>query len=299
MNSVSTTGVVVGVDGSDDSLRAVQWAATDAARRQAPLHVLHACGGPQVCYPPPGLALPVASNAEPGAHAERLVADAVVQARDVTADLTVTTELVDGRPVPALLAASQHAVAVVVGGRGRGGFTGLLVGSVGGQLADHAACPVVVVRPRTGPAGPNSGRVVVGVNGSPSAQRAVRFAFEQAALRRCELTAVHAYHLPVALEPGGIMPDRYEQAGVRDAERRLLSEALAGTGERYPHVEIHCDVVAGGAARVLVEAGAGADLLVVGARGHGGFAGLLLGSASRAVLHHAPCPVAVVRAQPE
>ncbi|MFC5002576.1 universal stress protein [Dactylosporangium cerinum] len=294
----TATGVVVGVDGSDDSHHAVQWAAADAARRRVPLQILHACGGPQLRYPPPGLALPVAAGTGAGVHAERLLADAAVRALDVSAELTVTTELVAGRPVPALLTASQDAAAVVVGGRGRGGFTGLLVGSTGAQLADHAACPVVVVRPRTGPAGPNESRVVVGVDGSPSAQRALGFAVEQATLRRCGLTAVHAYQVPVPLEADGIAPDRYERDNLRDAARRQLAEAIAGMGDPSPHVEIRRDVVEGGTARVLTRAGAGAELLVVGARGRGGFAGLRLGSVSRAVLHHAPCPVAVVRAHP-
>lgn len=295
MNTPVTAGLVVGVDGSPDSLRAVQWAAADAGRRHVPLHLLHACGGPELRHPPAGLALPVSSWAEPGEHSARLLADAVVAARDVAVELDVTCETVDGRAVPALLAASRHAAAVVVGSRGHGGFAGLLAGSTAVQVAAHAACPAVVVRPRTGATGPNGGRVVVGVDGSPSAQYAVRFAFEQAAFRGQGLTAVHAYQLPVALEADGILPDRYEQEAVRDAERRVLSEALSGMSERYPDVEARRDLVVGRAAGAVVAACAGAELLVVGARGHGGFPELRLGSVSRAALHHAPCPVAVVR----
>lgn len=295
MNAARTGGLVVGVDGSPDSFRAVQWAAADAGRRRVPLHLLHACGGPELSYPQAGFALPVSSWAEPGAHAARLLAEAVVTARDVAVDLTITSETAEGRPAPALLAASQHAAIVVVGSRGHGGFAGLLAGSTADQLAGHAECTAVVVRPRTGPAGPNTGRVLLGVDGSPSAEAAVRFAFEQASFRGAGLTAVHAYQMPVALEAGGILPDRYGQEAVRDAEQRVLSEALSGTSERYPDVETCRDLVVGRAAGALVASCAGAELLVVGARGHGGFPGLRMGSVSRAVLHHAPCPVAIVR----
>ncbi|MGI5240131.1 universal stress protein [Dactylosporangium sp. CA-139066] len=293
--SMPAAAVVVGVDGSHDGVHALQWAAADAARRHHPLHLVHACESLQHLYPPVGLALPVAYQEDARQIAERTVALAVVHARDVAADLRITTEIVVDRPVPALLNASRHASLVVVGNRGFGGFAALLVGSTGVQLAAHAECPVVIVRRHGRAAGPEAGRVVVGVDGSHDAEHALQFAFEQAAFRGAGLTAVHGYWLPAAAEAGGITAVVYDGDEVREEQRRVASESLAGWREKYPEVDVRLNIVHGSAAGVLTDAAAGAELLVVGARGHGGFPGLHLGSVSQAVLHHASCPVAVVR----
>jgi nucleotide-binding universal stress UspA family protein len=293
--SLAATSVVVGVDGSLDSIRAVQWAAADAARRHRPLHLVHAFNWPKLAYPPPGLALPVAYDAETREAAAQMLADAAVQARDIAPDLHITTETALQTSVPALLGASQHAAEVVVGCRGLGGFAALVVGSTGVQLAAHATCPVVIVRHHDAPNGPDAGRVVVGVDGSRNADDALGFAFEQAAFRNTGLTAVHAYRWPATGDPGDLLPLIYDQDDLREGEGRLLAESLAGWREKYPDIDVRLNTVAGRAGAVLTEASAGAQLLVVGARGHGGFTGLLLGSVSQAVIHHAACPVAVVR----
>ncbi|WP_432989329.1 universal stress protein [Dactylosporangium sp. CA-233914] len=293
--SMPAASVVVGVDGSRDGVYALQWAAADAARRHRPLHLVYAGESPQHLHPPVGLALPVSYQEDARQATERIVAGAVVHARDVAVDLRITTEIVADRPVPALLNASRHASLVVVGNRGFGGFAALLVGSTGVQLAAHAECPVVIVRRRGRADGPEAGRVVVGVDGSHDAEHALQFAFEQAAFRDAGLTAVHAYWLPAPVEAGGITAVVYDQDEVRDEERRMLSESLAGWREKYPDVDIRPNVVPGTAGGALTDASTGAELLVVGARGHGGFPGLHLGSVSQAVIHHASCPVAVVR----
>ncbi|MER7273785.1 universal stress protein [Dactylosporangium sp. NPDC000244] len=293
--SMPAAAVVVGVDGSHDGARAVRWAAADAARRHRPLHLVHACGAPPDLNPPVGPAVPVACQEEARQIAERTVAGASVQARDVAADLRITTEIVADRPVPALLNAARNASVLVVGNRGLGGFAALLVGSTGVQLAAHAECPVVIVRRPDRPDGPEAGRVVVGVDGSHDAEHALRFAFEQAAFRDTGLTAVHGYWLPVRVEAGGITAVAYDEDEVREERRRVVSESLAGWRENYPDVDVRLNVVPRLAGGALSDAAAGAELLVVGARGHGGFPGLHLGSVSQAMLHHAPCPVAVVR----
>jgi nucleotide-binding universal stress UspA family protein len=292
---IPATSVVAGVDGSPDSIRAVHWAAADAARRHRPLHLVHAYNWPKLAYPPVGLALPVAYDAETRQAAAQMLADAAIQARDVAPDLRITTATVLDTSVPALLDASRHATEVVVGSRGLGGFTALLVGSTGVQLAAHATCPVVIVRHDGRPDGSNTGRVVVGIDGSHNADDALGFAFEQAAFRNTGLTAVHAYRWPPAGDPGDLLPLLYDQDDLRDDERRVLAESLAGWREKYPDVDVRLDIVVGRAGAVLAKASAGAQLLVVGARGHGGFTGLLLGSVSQAAIHHAGCPVAVVR----
>ncbi|MGI5175820.1 universal stress protein [Dactylosporangium sp. CA-152071] len=294
-SSVPAAAVVAGVDGSAGSMRAVWWAAADAARRHRPLHLLHAHDWPDLVYPPVGFALPVAYETDVRATAARVLADAVVVARDVGADLRITTEFTTRLCVPAMLAASRLASLVVVGSRGLGGFAALLVGSTGVELAGHAACPVVIVREVDLADGPHAGRVVVGVDGSHGADLALGLAFEQAAFRRAGLTVVTAVQWHVAGQRDGVAPPVHgEQAELLSA-RRVLAEAIAGWQEKYPQVDVQLEAVAGRAGGVLVDASAAAELLVVGARGHGGFTGLLLGSAGQAAVHHAHCPVVVVR----
>ena len=190
---------------------------------------------------------------------------------------------------------------LVVGSRGLGGFTGLLLGSTGIQLATHSVCPVVVVRPPddAATAGAEAGRVVVGVDGSPASEAAVAFAFEQAAWRGVGLTAVMAWDMAYLDVPGrvGSIPEGVLTAG-QEAAQASLGESLAGWREPYPDIDVRARTDMGNAARVLLDASPGACLLVMGSRGRGGFGSLLLGSVSHAVLHHAHCPVAVVRPSP-
>jgi nucleotide-binding universal stress UspA family protein len=227
--------------------------------------------------------------------AQHILAEATGRAYALDPDLDVSTELSEDTAAAALVAASDEAAAVVVGSRGLGGFHGLLVGSVSAQVATHARSPVVVVRsPAT-----TTDRIVVGVDGSPHSVAALGYAFEQADWRSSALVAVHAWSRPVSSEPGDILPLVYDATEVQAEESRVLAEAVAGWSERYPDVPVEQRVVRGHAASVLSDESREAQLLVVGSRGHGGFTGLLLGSVSHRVLHHARCPVAVVRTRPE
>ncbi|WP_432843972.1 universal stress protein [Dactylosporangium sp. CA-092794] len=295
MIAMSTaTAVVVGVDGSPDSLNAVEWAAADARRRRRPLRIVHAYLWPMV-YAPMAVPLPVDYGQTMREAAEEVVNEAVAKARAVAPDVDISTDMPVQQAAAALVDASRDADVTVVGHRGLGGFTGLLVGSVGIELAAHAASPVVVVRHADRPAGPEAGRIVVGVDGSHDADRALRFAFEQASFCGVGLTAVHAYLYPEQTEPGELLPLVYDQDDLRDEERRALAESITGWAGKYPDVDVRRAVVRGRSAAVLNDLSAGAELLVVGSRGRGGFTGLLLGSVSQAVIHHAACPVAVVR----
>jgi nucleotide-binding universal stress UspA family protein len=232
--------------------------------------------------------------AGPGLHeaAEDLMANAIALARSVAPDADIAGEVRDGASAPVLLEESRRAWLLVLGDRGLGGFASMLVGSVSAQLAAHAECPVLMVRATEHPTGP----VLVGVDGSGNSDLAVGFAFEEAAFRKVPVRAVHAWRHPIAAEPGDMLPLVYDVDEVEGEETRVLAEALSGWRDRYPEVAVEQLVVRGGAARTLVDESARAQLLVVGARGHGGFVGLLLGSVSRAALLHAACPVAVVRA---
>ncbi|GAB3829148.1 universal stress protein [Dactylosporangium cerinum] len=286
----SDPAIVVGVDGSPASLEAVAWAAGDAVAHRCRLDIVHA-------FVWPAMYGPVPSPFDEGVReaAAQTLTVAADHARAVAPGLEVRTHLQLHEPAEALIAASRHAATVVVGHRGHGGFTSLLLGSVGAALAAHAACPVVIVRREDRPAGAEEGRVVVGVDGSHDAEAALQFAFEQATYRGAGLTAAHVYQWPVSTGPGDMLPLVYDLDDLREDEQRALSESMAGWAGKYPDVDMRHTLIRGRPAAVLTEVSAGAELLVVGSRGRGGFAGLLLGSVSQAAIRHSACPVAVVR----
>lgn len=282
--------VVVGVDGSPSALDAVRVAAREAAARHRPLRVVHA-----FIWPLYGVPLGPVPAAPPDAglrhEAEKLVAEAVDEAGKVSAELTVTGAVVDGPATPVLLRESRDAALLVLGHRGLGGFAELLVGSSAVQVTARADCPVLVIRDEPRADGP----VVVGVDGSPLSTEAIGFAFAEAAQRGTSLVAVHAWLYPAPVGPGDIVPLAYEPEALAAEEGRVLAESLAGWSEQYPQVPVRQRLVAGAPARVLVEESTDAQLTVVGAHGRGAFRGLLLGSVSHAVLHHARSPLAIVR----
>ncbi|MEU2749812.1 universal stress protein [Streptomyces collinus] len=285
--------VVVGVDGSASSLTAVEAAAREARLREAALRVVHACMWPAMHVP---LGPPAFGPPEGGIRnmVDRLMAEALERARVTAPDVDVSHVVVNGEPLTALEAQSRGAELVVVGSRGMGGFVGLLVGSTAVHLAAHGRCPVLVVREHPLDAGP----VVLGVDGSPAGDRAVDFAFAEAALRKAPLLALHAWttwNAPLPAPQDASEPYAHPPGALAEEETRLLAEALSGRQERYPDVVVEHRVVHGGTREALIEASRSAQLMVVGARGRGGFTGLLLGSVSQALLHHAHCPVAVVR----
>lgn len=282
--------VVVGVDGSQSSIVAVEAAAREASLRGVRLRVLHAYTPVAVLQP--AVAVPLE---ELRAAAEQIAADAAACARVVEPELDVTVEAQPGEPLAVLEEESRRTDLVVVGNRGRNAFTGLLLGSTSVQLAAHAHCPVMVTRDRWEPAGP----VVLGVDGSTAGGPAVDFAFAEAALRRVPLLAVHAW-TPWNTEapPPDDPADAYaaKPGALAAQEERLLAETLAGRCEAYPDVKVEHRPVRDDTREALIEASQGAQLVVVGSRGRGGFTGLLLGSVSQAVLHHAHCSVVVVPA---
>jgi len=282
--------VVVGVDGSPSALDAVRVAAREAAGRHRPLRVVNAFLWPLLGTPlgPIAVTLP---DSELRQGAEKLVAEAVDEARKIDSELQVTGEVVDGGPVAVLMRESEDAALLVIGHRGLGGFKELLVGSAAVQLSARADCPVLVVRGEPRADGP----VVVGVDGSPISDEAIGFAFAEAAQRGADLVAVHAWLYPSPVGPGDIVPLVYDPEKLRAEEERVLAEAVAGWAERYPEVRVRRKLVEATAARALVEESAEAQLTVVGAHGRGTLGGMLLGSVSHAVLHHSRSPLAIVR----
>jgi nucleotide-binding universal stress UspA family protein len=286
--------VVVGIDVDDESIHAgdqsralLGWAAAEAVLRKAPLLVCHLWEWSDGTHPPALLTDGVAT--EPTAAAQRLW-EAVSMVRSWHPDLAVWAALGQGRPAPALLRLSEKAQMLVVGARGSGGFAGLRVGSVSGHLAAHAHCPVAVVRP---PSTVGAVDVVAGVDGWPDSDRTVRLAAEQARRLGGKLILLHSYRLPPPAEYG-------PNAGIDEPHRRAAAEdvvdrAAEALGAAGADLDIEPRVVHGGTVPALLDAAADAATLVVGARGIGGFAGLLLGSVSQQVLRHAPCTVVVAR----
>ncbi len=207
--------------------------------------------------------------------------------------MPLTRTVLTGYPTTVLVAESATAPLVVVGDRGLGGFEGLLVGSVAPALAAHAHCPVVVVRGLgAGTPAPEGGPVVVGVDGSPTSESALGFAVEEALALGASLVAVHAWQDVAVGDARGRL---LHTDSVADEARAGLDEGLAPWRAKHPELVIEPVVVRDRPARALVRHSAGAQLVVVGSRGRGPLAGLLLGSVSQAVLHHAAGPVAVVR----
>lgn len=253
------------MDGSAESLAAAEWGAAEAGVRHAG----------------PALFVVVAGS--------RLAED---EARDTVGPLAerlgATAEVARGDPAEVLVRLSQDAELVAIGSRGRGQLAATLLGSVSAEVARHARCPVVVVRTHR-----SSGPVVVGLDGSPHSRGALRFAFDAAARYGCELVAEQVWQDP---EPTPVVPPlEHELAAWQDEARRSLSEQLAGWGESYPQVPVRQIAQRGRPVTELAVASEEARLLVVGHRGHGAVAGLVLGSVAMGVLHRASCPVAVVR----
>jgi nucleotide-binding universal stress UspA family protein len=281
--------VVVGIDGSEEGAAALRWAADEAQRRRRSLRVVHIADSGQSTVA--GELIPELAAA--ARHAEQEMLDtAVTQARASAIDVDAVLE--DGRVSEALLRQTSHAELLVLGARGRGGFTGMLLGSTSLQVAMHARCPVVVLRSglEAGHTTRRTGRVVVGVDGSRHSEAAVALAFQEAALRGAGVTAVRTWLGP-EIDVDALPSHEWEQA--EKDEQARLAEDLQAWRSRFPDVDLIEKTVRGAPAATLIAESAGAKLLSVGSHGRGGFGGLVLGSVSHAVLHHAHCPVAVVR----
>jgi nucleotide-binding universal stress UspA family protein len=289
----ATRPILVGVDGSRSAMDAVRWAAAEARRRGTGLRLVEAFGWMPVDDADDTFrGGPSYREVLVRAARERLDAAAAVVAREAP-EVEVTTDVLTDYPIPRLVAESRAAQLVVVGDRGLAGIIGLRIGSVAAGLAAHATCPTVVVR-GVEPGGPipTEGPVVVGIDGSPVSEAALAFGFDAASVRRVPLVAVHTWR--DTMVDASVAP-LIDWDAVETEEQVLLAERLAGWAAKYPDVAVERVVARDRPAHALRERSVGAQLLVVGSRGRGGMAGTLLGSVSQTLLHHAACPVAVVR----
>jgi len=298
--------VLVGVDGSPASLEAADWAAAYAHAHGRALHLVCAYSVPSFT----AAALDggyAALDDTAIAEGARAVLDEAV-ARVSATGVRTTSAVAIGDAAAVLVELSRGASTVVVGTRGRGGFAERLLGTVSSALPAHAHCPTVVVpyrRRRGGGSEPEDttqdaahrtrvGRIVVGVDGSPAAEVALEHAIQEAEAWGAELTAVagvpistgtsYLAWLPAPVDHETVLHDVAEGLDV------VVDRALTG----HPDLQVRRHVLDGTGAQLLTEFSGAVDLMVVGSRGRGGFAGLLLGSTSQAVLHHSTCPVMVV-----
>ncbi len=281
--------VVVGYDGSPPSTVAVTWAAAEAELRGRGLTIVHALlptvtAGSLGAGLAPGPEMSDALESQARQQIDELAAS--LRPLDVLAVISV------GGPSGILLEASETASLVVVGSRGRGGFTRLILGSVAAQVAAHSACPVVTIRRA---AAPDARDLVVGIDATPGSKAALAFAFDEASRHGWTLIAVHSWDVPaydLLIVPDEPVP--VPLADVADDEIRLSAEVLAGFRDDYPDVDVQEHLVRGPAVPSLLAASPNAAMIVVGTRGHGPAIGALIGSVSNGVLHKATAPVAVV-----
>ncbi|MFF9809796.1 universal stress protein [Streptomyces coeruleorubidus] len=282
--------VLAGVDGSERSSAAADWAAREAALRGVPLRLCHA------------------SSPLPGTAGDRLrhvgaqmLQRVVAELGDRYPDLEVRGEQADDAPDAALLAAARDAGLLVIGTRGTGGFEGLVVGSVALRMAAAAPCPVVMVPQLSGTFGEGThlargtSQVVAGFDAHHPVSEVADFAFSAAEAQTARLRVVQAWAFPAeSVSLRTLVVTEEDRATWEDQEVLQLSDALRAWQEKYPRVTVHTDVVLLHPAEALLNASRSADLLVVGRRADLSAAEGRLGPVTHAVLHHARCPVAVV-----
>jgi nucleotide-binding universal stress UspA family protein len=288
-------GIVVGIDDSFGARVAVQWAARDAELRNIPLTLVHAVS-PEVSTwlktPLPAGVLRWQHD-----HGRRLVDEALklVEAGSQRGGPAgVHTEILASEAVPTLIDLSKDAEMVVAGSQGSGRWPGRRLGSVSSRLLSHAHCPVAIIPDEyTSTTGPAQAPVLVGIDGSPASEQATAIAFDEASRRQIGLLALHAWSdLDVSEWPGMDWPATQSMA------EEVLAERLAGWQEQYPDVQVSRAVVQAQPARQLVQRSEEVQLVVVGSRGRGGFAGMLVGSVGETVAQMARVPVIVAREAP-
>lgn len=282
--------IVAAVDGSASAQQAAAWAAKEAVLHDCTLHLLTSVAvstGYSTGRTLPGVELEWLRS-----EGERIVAavrDAVRE--QVSAELTVTTEVTFEFVIPALLERSERVRMVVVGSRGLGALQRGLLGSVSTSVTRHAHCPVAVIHETAALDEQSAGKpVLVGVDGTDNSVPAVDYAFEEASRRGVGVVALHSWTDATGLEIAVAEWDT-----IATDEESLLAERLAGYAERYPDVPVRRIVVADQPVRALLSESEDAQLVVVGSHGRGGFTGMLLGSTSNALIHTVECPIVVIR----
>ncbi|MCU7731132.1 universal stress protein [Actinoplanes sp. KI2] len=280
--------ILVGTDGTDCSLAAVEWAAIEAQRRNTPLRIVHAFDWD---WHESRFAIGTEYIDVGRRLAEALLVEAADRARECAPAIDIATYAIAGHAAPSLLGEAHGMELLVVGSRGRGGFAGLLLGSVSQRVATHAPCPVAVIRGHDVPGGP----IVAGIDDSAAAEQVLAAAFDEAAVQGCGLIVLRS--LAPAFPPWLADVRRADllSPADREAELRRIEEQLAPWRDKYPGVLGETVLTHDAAASALVLGSRESRLVVVGSRGHGSVAGSLLGAVGLQLLHHAASPVLIVR----
>jgi nucleotide-binding universal stress UspA family protein len=282
--------IVVGVDGSEQSMRALTWAVEQAVAEHRVLTLVHAVDDVSLAYPDAVIAVPPEAREALTAAGRELLDQAHAAVARLAPDLVVRDVFRHGDPRVVLLELSRDAHLVVLGSRGRGRVRSLLLGSVGVALVRHAGCPVVVHRP--GNADTADEGVLVGADSSPESLVVLEFAYQQASLRDLPLTVLHCYRDVLATAYGSyVVPAQVTDV---ESERLGLAESMAGFAEKYPDVRVHTEVTEAVPQGALVQRGERMNLVVIGSHQAGRVSQLLFGMVSVSVVEHASCPVAVL-----
>jgi nucleotide-binding universal stress UspA family protein len=288
---VTSRPIVVGTDGSQHALRAVEWAAREARGRGESLLIVSVPWAWPVSTPPGTFVFAVASEASDADHAAASMAVGVAGDRvgELFPGLRVEAEVIPGYPVQVLLRRAAEASMLVVGSRGAGGFAAMMLGSVSRCISTSSPCPAVIVG---GEPLPVRGEIAVGVREPERAAAALRFGFEEAALHHSRLLAVHAWGSPSLLE--NTVQRRIDPVTATAIAAEQLHALLAEWAKEYPEVDSRADIVQGHPGRVLSEVSARADLVILGRHRVTDSDAPPVGSALHAVLGHAAGPVAIV-----
>jgi len=280
--------VVVGFSASTCSQNAVRWAAAEAARRQTGLCIVHA-------YLLPQLGQPVQHDVDTllRNEAAALLDGIGVSTQRDHPNLQITTRLIQQAPVNALREESVGAALTVVGAQESSRLSGAILGSIASAVAAVNPAPVAIVHPDHPVDG--SGPVIVGIDQPEDSSVAIEFAITEAGIRKTELLAVHASARPVV--EGSESPSSAGEAATARAETALLSTVLAGWRDKHPDVVVISMVREGSPARVLQECARSASMVVVGRRPGGELQAFVMGSTSRSLAAHSPCPVVIARSR--
>jgi nucleotide-binding universal stress UspA family protein len=282
--------IVVGLDDSESSKRALTWAAEQAVADHRELTLVHTISAVSPAYLDAAAEDPRTARAALLAQAEAVLTAARNDVAQRAPGLVVHEVFSFEDPREQLLELSKRAALVVVGSRGRGKVRSLLLGSVGVALVRHSACPVVIHRPWN-PGLVRNG-IVVGADGSEESRSVLEFAYHQAAVRDLPLTVLHCF--PDGRAAMGASYVVNDPAAAFESERLLLAESMAGLAEKHPDVMARTQLAGGMPEEQLVRRGDRMNLIVVGAHQSGNVTQMLFGSVSVAVTEHATCPVAVV-----
>ncbi|WP_406739627.1 universal stress protein [Streptomyces atratus] len=284
--------IVVGLDGSTESVAAAHWGAREALLRSAPLHLVHA----EIWSPP--LGVPSAGSEERRQAARTLLREASDELLDKHPRLEISAESFDGQPARSLAHAAAGASMLVLGSRGLGTLRGFVLGSVGMAVIHSVEQPVVLVRATEDALPHAQGRhldrgVVVGVDTGRPCDALLSFAFGEASRRGCTLHALHSWMLP-PLAGSGSAYNPEVNAQIAQVERTGLDDMLRPWRDMYPAVDLDARVTVGPSSEQLLEAGSEAGLVIVGRRIRRSSVGTHIGPIAHAILHHSTAPVAVI-----